>query len=394
MAKSEAAAMRCFDEACAALADRLRTRFAEIEASLSGLVEGTSGSQGVNNPLYSDYLASLPANRTAILEHVVEVTEHGESRAADIPLTVRTAARLAARAGVPLDTLLRRYSAGHAFVIDILVEEAEAAEISSADLRRLLHRAATLFDHLVRAVSEEHAREYPNAFGNGAGRRRDHIQELLAGRQPSGDVDLDYDLSGHHIGLMARGDGADDAMRELAKQLDRRLLADQLEGEPAWSCWLGCRSKLGTEEALRQLQGALPDSITVTLGEPGEGVTGWRLSHRQAKAALPLAEARGEQILRYADVAVLASIMRDDLGATSLREIYIEPLKASQDGGKAWIDTLRAYFANERNISSTAAALEVDRRTVRNRLHAVERLFERPLKDFATDLETALRLVD
>jgi len=150
---------------------------------------------------------------------------------------------------------------------------------------------------------------------------------------------------------MARGDGADDSMRELAKQLDRRLLADQLEGEPAWSCWLGGRSKLGTEGALRQLQGALPDSITVTLGEPGEGVTGWRLSHRQAKAALPIAEARGRQILRYADVAVLASIMRDDLGATSLREIYIEPLKASQDGGKAWIDTLRAYFASERNIS-------------------------------------------
>src|SRR5215218_10469749 len=115
MGKSEAAAMRSFDEACATLADRLRTRFAEIEASLSGLVEGTPDSQGVNNPLYSDYLASLPANRTAILEHVVEVTEHGESRAADIPPTVRTAARLAARADVPLDTLLRRYSAGHAF---------------------------------------------------------------------------------------------------------------------------------------------------------------------------------------------------------------------------------------------------------------------------------------
>ena len=51
----------------------------------------------------------------------------------------------------------------------------------------------------------------------------------------------------------------------------------------------------------------------MTVGEPGEGLVGWRLSHRQAKAALPIAERRGQAILRYADVALLASILRDDL---------------------------------------------------------------------------------
>ena len=57
-------------------------------------------------------------------------------------------------------------------------------------------------------------------------------------------------------------------------------------------------------------------------------------------------------------------------------------------------ETLRAYFAAERNVSSTAAALGVDRRTVTNRIRAIEDLFGRPLKDFATELETALRLDD
>ena len=51
-------------------------------------------------------------------------------------------------------------------------------------------------------------------------------------------------------------------------------------------------------------------------------------------------------------------------------------------------ETLRAYFAAERNISSTAAALGVDRRTVTNRIRAIEELFGRPLKDCATELET------
>ena len=57
-------------------------------------------------------------------------------------------------------------------------------------------------------------------------------------------------------------------------------------------------------------------------------------------------------------------------------------------------ETLRAYFASGRNISSTAAALGVDRRTVTNRIRAIEDLFGRPLGDFATELETALRLDD
>jgi DNA-binding PucR family transcriptional regulator len=130
----------------------------------------------------------------------------------------------------------------------------------------------------------------------------------------------------------------------------------------------------------------------VTVGEPGEGLAGWRFSHRQAKAALPIAERGGEAIVRYAEVALLASVSRDDLLAGSLRQLYLEPLEAARDRGKAARDTLRAYFAAERNVSSTAAALGVDRGTVTNRLRAVEDLIGRPLKEVATELETALRL--
>lgn len=375
------------------LADRMRTRFAEIEASLATLVEGTSDPREAGNPLYSDYLATLPANRVAILEHVVEVIEH-EERAATVPPTVITAARVAARAGIPLDAILRRYSAGNAFVVDILVEEAEEAGIAGADLRRLLHRQVTLFAQLLETVSEEHAKEAEGGRGNGTDRRRGQIKALLGGRQPSGEMDLGYDLDGHHLGLLAKGGGARELVGALATKLNRRLLAERLEGEVVWSCWLGGREPLRTADALRALAGLPPASAVIALGEPGEGITGWRLSHRQAMAALPIAERRGKAVVRYADVAVLASVLRDELGVTSLRHLYLQPLEAGRDGGKAAIETLRAYFATERNISSTAAALGVDRRTVRNRLRAIEELFERPLGEIATDLETALQLVD
>jgi DNA-binding PucR family transcriptional regulator len=146
------------------------------------------------------------------------------------------------------------------------------------------------------------------------------------------------------------------------------------------------------EEVMAALAAAAPERVQITVGEPGEGLGGWRFSHHQAKAALPIAERRGEAVLRYADVAVLASVARDELLATSLRRLYLAPLERMRDGGKVARETLRAYFDAERNISSTAAALGVDRRTVRNRLRAIEELLGRPLTGSLADLEIALRL--
>ena len=131
--------------------------------------------------------------------------------------------------------------------------------------------------------------------------------------------------------------------------------------------------------------------VFVTVGEPAAGLEGWRFSHAQAKAALPLAERHGP-VVRFLDVALEAAILRDELIATSLRRRYLEPLATGRDGGELARATLRAYFAAERNVSSTAAALGVDRRTVRNRLAAIEDLLGGPLNGSAADLEIALRL--
>jgi hypothetical protein len=243
-------------------------------------------------------------------------------------------------------------------------------------------------------VSEEYIREAKSRPTTTEEWRREYVKGLLAGRQPSGDVELDYDLDAHHLGLMAKGEGAEEAMRELAKRLDRRFLAGRREEEPVWACWLGGRRPLATEEVLRALGIISLERVLVTVGEPGEGLSGWRLSHHQAKVALPIAERGGQPIVRYADVALQAAILRDDFTAASFTQLYLEPLERARDGGKVARETLRAYFAAERNISSTAAALGVDRRTVTNRIRAIEDLFDRPLKNFATDLEVALRLAD
>ncbi len=380
-------------DSVAALAARFRARFPEVEASLATLVDPIPESRAAD-PAYLAYLDSLPATRVAVLDHVVEAIELGERRNPEVPAAVLTSPRLAARAGVPLDAVLRRYSAANAFLVDILVEEAERAGVPTTALRRLLHLHSTVFDRLLQSASGEHAREASTRPATTAEWRHRYVEELLAGRQPSGETGLEYDFDGHHLGLMVKAEEAFAVMRELATTLDRRLLADAHQEEPVLACWLGGRARLGSEEAVRALRSNSPDSVVAAVGEPAEGIAGWRLSHRQAKAALPIAERRGTGILRYSDVAVLASILRDDLGTTSLRQIYLQPLEGTRDGGRAARETLRAYFASERNVSSTAAALGVDRRTVANRLRGIEELLGRRIGDCAVDLATALRLVD
>jgi hypothetical protein len=372
----------------AVLASRLRERLPELRAAVATRVYAIADPYEVSDPAY---LEGLNAALAAAVDYRLAVLEVGERRAPAVPEVLLAQARLDARDGVALETVLRRYFAGNSLVGDFLAEEAERAEVPGSELRRLLAEQATLGDRLIEAVSAEHARESASRPSSAAERRRELVKSLLAGELVD-HSELGYDLEGHHLALMARGQGAEELMRALAGRVDRRLLIVQREEEPRWACWLGGRQPLDPAQAAAVLRDLAPKGAFVALGEPGEGLGGWRFSHRQAKAALPIAERRGEPVLRYGDVAVLAAIARDDLLETSLRRLYLEPLERGREGGKVARETLRAYFEAERNISSTAAALGVDRRTVRNRIGAIEELLGRPLRGSLADLEIALRL--
>ena len=372
------------------LAERLRARLPELKQEIATRVYAISDPRDVTDPAY---VQGLNAALAAAVEYRLEVLEVGERRAPEVPAALLAQARLDARDRVPLDTVLRRYFAGNALFADFLAEEAERAGVPSEILRGLVGAQATVGDRLLAAVSAEHAREAQLRPSGTAERRRESVKRLLAGEFVDRS-ELEYDLDAQHLALMAKGEGAEPLLRELAKRLDRRLLAVKREEEPVWAAWLGGSHPLETVEAAGALGDLVPKGVVVTLGEPAEGLAGWRFSHLQAKAALAVAEQRGEPVARYGDVAIEAAALRDDLLSRSLRQLYLEPLEGMRDGGKVARETLRAYFAAERNVSSTAAALGVDRRTVRNRIRAIEELVGRPLNVAAADLEIALRLAD
>lgn len=374
----------------AVLRERLEARREEIEAAALTRVVAISDPAEVSDPAYAQGLRAAVA---AAIDYGIQTTGR-EGPDPPIPVALLAQARMAARAGIPLDTILRRYFSGYSLLGYFILEEAGAAGLTDGDeLKRLLGAHAGLFDRLLAAVGEEHGRETEALRPSAERRRAERIERLLAG-EPIDASEIPYAFECWHLGLVAEGPGAERLLRRLAAGIECRLLTVPREGEALWA-WLGTRDRLDPGELLGSpaLAGSGAErGAALALGEPGEGLEGWRLTHRQAAAVLPVAlGARGVPV-RYADSALLASIAKDEMLVVSLQELFLEPLRSERDGGETARRTLRAYFAAGQSVSSAAAALGVKRHTVTRRLRAIEQRIDRPIATCAAELEAALRL--
>lgn len=369
----------------AEIAGQLRERSSEIEQAILTRVYAVSEPPVTGGPEYTE---GLRAAVCAAIGYGIEGIEWGERSAPPLPDALLSQARLAARSGVSLDTVLRRYFAGYTLLEDFIVQEAER-ELDSAVLKRLLRSQAAIVDRLLAAVSKAYAEEAERK-PRSSGQKTEQVERLLAGELLDAS-ELGYGLEGYHLGIVASGPGAQEVVEALAMRLDCRLLSIPRQEGILWA-WLGSRRRLDLGELQAETSRELAAGLFLAVGEPGEGLSGWRFTHRQARAALSVALRGGERLARYADVALLASVTQDELLVASLRSLYLQPLAEERDSGAALRETLRAYFATGRNISSAAATLNVDRRTVSNRLRAVEEYIGRPLDSYAIDIQLALRI--
>jgi hypothetical protein len=367
------------------LHERLLARRGEIADAISTRVKALADPSGIDNPAYAQGLRI--AVETAI-DYGLESIGSRNARELPIPSQLVGQARLAARSGVGLDTVLRRYFAGYTLLADFLIDETEKGRLMGGPaLQRFLRAQAALFDRLLVAVSEAHGQaDEPNL----ADRRLAIVERLLEGELVD-DAELGYATEDWHLAVVVTGEGSVEGLRRLSSSLDRRLLWVRTMAGPIWA-WLGSRTALEADELIARLASDWPDEGTLALGEPAKGVVGWRRSHRQAKAAATLMGGGADGVVRYADVALKIAVQQDELLVTSLAEVYLSPLAAERDGGAVARETLRAYFSAGRNVSSAAAALGVSRQTVRNRLKSIEDRLGHPIDRYATEIEMAVEL--
>lgn len=368
----------------------LRARREELEQAAFTRVCAIADPVEVSDPHYEEGLKLAVA---AALDYGIAALEQpAEESSPPVPDLLLSQARLAARSEVSLDTVLRRYFAGYALLGDFLSKRA-GGEAAATGLKRLLESQSSHFDSLLAAVSEAYEEARQRKEGSPRRKREEQVRALLEGRGEE-TSQLAYAIEGrHHTGLTACGEGAEGAIREIAAELDRSLLLIcPGEGEEIW-VWLGGGKPLPTERLLERAMAKAGAFAALALGEPAEGLAGWRLTHLQASAALQVARRAEEPIVRYAEVGLLACVSKDELLSESLKALYLDPLSsAPPDGGRTLRETLAAYLAAMRNVSCTAAALGVDRRTVTRRLRAIEELWGRPLDAVGAEMEVALRL--
>jgi len=337
----------------------------------------------------AEYTAGL---RTAIREALdlgITSIERGPEWNPPPPPALAIQAQRAARSGVSLDTVLRRYATGDRIVGEFLVEEAD--RFPGNVIGQVMRSRGPLVDALMAQAATHYVREFERMTQSPEQRQTELVEKLLGGDVAVDLSELDYEFESWHLGTILVGEGAEAAAGAAARELNRRALIVPRGPRTAW-LWLGGDPRLDSEAVKRLLDDGALVGLSLASGEPRWGLDGWRLSHQEACAGHQIMLRKPQRLVRGADVVLLAAVLRDDALARSLLQTYLAPLDGPGDSGEVLRRTLRAYFASGHNAATAAAALGVDRHTVKRRLQKVEELLGRQLDACQARLEVALGL--
>ncbi len=366
----------------------LQARRPEVEELFLVRVHGISDPSLMQD---AEYLEGLHGAVSVAVDYGLTGIEHGEDQIGSPPVALLEQARQAARSGVGLDIVLRRYIAGQQLFCDLAVRALEdGLVLEGKELNQIWRRTGAALDRIVEAVATEYRQEVSRPRHNAEGRRVEAAKKLLAG-QSVDSGELQYPLEAWHIGAIASGVHAKPAFRALGTKLGRRTLVVAPDPETVWA-WIGGRTPFSFAEIECIVSEPWPLGLALAIGEPAHGIAGWRLTHHQARDAVPITRRPEPRVVRYADVALLASALKDRILASSLKRIYLDPLTDERDSGAAFKRTLRAYLVAHLSVSSAASILGKSRPTVSSHLRAIEAKIGRPIATCALEIDTALKL--
>jgi DNA-binding PucR family transcriptional regulator len=311
--------------------------------------------------------------------------------------------------GIKLQALLRIYRLGHGEMWQMMDREIRALEDSEGRRLDLLERVTlTLFeymDSLTAQAVDAYIEAREEGKHNIAAMRARTVRSILDGEPVDAMAAsrvLRYELRRWHVGALLWIDPArlpNDSPNALES-----AAADLADGAQALSVpagrnvrwlWLG-----GTAEALWEVldrlaaSGPRADRVSVAIGEPGEGITGFRQTYEEAARVRRLM--RGSRwmgaITRYRSVAVQALLVSEPGAAADFARRELGPLAADDDVASRLRATLYAYFQEWGSAVRTARRLAIHQNTVVYRIKQCEEMLGHPIKDRRMELESALLL--
>lgn len=226
-----------------------------------------------------------------------------------------------------------------------------------------------------------------------ADRRRSLVVSRILGGAHPGPAELGYEFAQHHIALVAWGEWPRERTQTLAEHAQRRLLATASADGSMWA-WLGGSQPFSPDELVALLESARALGGSMAFGEPGQGVEGFRSSHRQAiQARAAISAGQPDAVTRYGENALLSLLQSCDPGVARAFVGYQLAGLLDRDPRSAELRrTLVVHLTHGLRTGTTGNALGIDRHTVRERLDEIERRVGARIEGRSAELRAALLL--
>jgi hypothetical protein len=369
-----------------------------VEAQLTGILRTVPELSNGSNPegdLRVALTSHLPGIRKAFGD---------PSSIASLPSEAEAWSRQLVHDGGSVTAALRSFERGHADawrIIALALKEsrwglspevrADAMEYASA---RLFDYATTITAQAISAYLDEQAmlerQDEPSRLRAVTGLLQGDLDPRMAERS------LAYRLDAGHTGYIVwAATGADRAdLDRAASELGIRIEPWQhlivRSDTGSLTGWLSCKPS--------NLQLGLhgwepPRGIHAAFGSTRWGLSGFRLTHREALEAKRVSHAIGGQpVTRYDDVGVLALASRDTELAYAFVEAHLGPLSADDEKSARLRETLRVLLEERGSPAATAARLQLHRNTVVKRIEKIQDSLDAPIDRGSLNLRVALEL--
>lgn len=372
------------------LSERLRAIIPGLAERIHEQIIDTGEQHGIQDALSVEIRRR---NILASLESIFSGLATGRLPLDEAPTTAIEIARISARSGVQLESLIRAYGIGHSLTWDTIMEEVDSLFGNRPERLAILRLSSRfLFDWNHRVTTQltgAYQREYGRRYRDRDREKRALILELLEG-MPVDTASLRYSLHGEHVALVAWDGDPGDAVRDLAESLDASLLTMPGTGGSLYA-WLGGDS-LQRHNFPDGPISRVAAGTRLAIGRRFSGVEGFRRSYRQASRAHEVALRMTTPVVRYQDVALEALAGGDRHRLREFVENELQPIMTDDERDGILRETLSAYFRTGQNAASAGPLLGIHERTVAYRLRSVETRLGYPIQDRSDELAVALRL--
>ncbi|NKQ58687.1 ABC transporter substrate-binding protein [Amycolatopsis sp. K13G38] len=395
---------------------------AELASGLSGQVDELTGellqlyARELPHLVHDDesVVSLLSASLHQNLDTALRIFQHCiDPGRVEAPAAAMEYARRLAQRGTPVIDLIRAYYLGQTAILNhaliTATGQVEDRALLGAMMSQVLTGAFAFIDRVTQQVVSAYQEERDRWLLGRSAARAARVRALLDGGADleGSETALGYRLRGTHLAMIVwhgveplSGNGLSGLERltgEIAENLPSagKPLFVPIDELSSW-VWVPLdRAGLPDEDHVRKVLAGADPTVRLAIGEPGEGLEGFRRSHRQAQRVHALADAAGEhcdRVLTFREVGAIA-LMAADLGAAKawVSDTLGELATDDEQHARAR-DTLRVFLATGSSYTAAAGLLSMHKNSVQYRVRKAQDMLGRPVSDNRLDVELALKL--